>query len=570
MEPFETLDKRFAPYTIPIVFLEKLHTGLRWAEGPVYFADQRCLLFSDLPNNRILRFDEQTSQVTVFRVDSNFSNGNTRDRQGRLITCEHRGRRVTRTEYDGTITVLADRYDGKRLNSPNDVVVKSDGTVWFTDPTYGISAAYEGGKAESEIGSCNVYCFDPRDGSLRVAVDDFRRPNGLAFSPDEKFLYIADSGFWPNPDWPHHIRAFKVADGKLSKGRVTCRHLSRHSGRLPRRYRRQYLDERGRRRSLHHARRRPHRQNPRSGKGRKCLLRRSDARPPVYLRAYVALCDLREHARRAGALSEFLPLESMNGGCPRLDASRGPRRDRDRGARGIGRETAETLAAAGARVVLADRDKETTESAAAEIRASGLHATAILADVADEASVNAMVQATLEREGRLDILVNNAGIAIRRPAVDLPLGDWDKVLSVNLTGSFLCARAAAGPMISSGRGGAIVNVASIMGLSGGGLYPNVSYQATKGAIVNMTRALAVEWAPHVIRVNAVAPTYVRTELIGPILKDPDLVARIEAMTPLRKLAEPADIAAAIAFLVSPAAAMITGHTLAVDGGFLAQ
>ena len=220
MEPFEMLDKRFAPYTIPIVFLEKLHTGLRWAEGPVYFADQRCLLFSDLPNNRILRLDEQTSQVTIFRSDSNFSNGNTRDRQGRLITCEHRGRRVTRTEYNGTITVLADRYQGKRLNAPNDVVVKSDDTVWFTDPTYGISAAYEGGKAESEIGSCNVYCLDPRDGSLRVVVDDFRRPNGLAFSPDEKVLYIADSGFWPNPEWPHHIRAFEVADDKLGKNRV--------------------------------------------------------------------------------------------------------------------------------------------------------------------------------------------------------------------------------------------------------------------------------------------------------------------------------------------------------------
>ncbi len=194
------------------------------------------------------------------------------------------------------------------------------------------------------------------------------------------------------------------------------------------------------------------------------------------------------------------------------------------GARGIGRETAETLAVAGARVVLADLDKEMVEGAASEIRALGLHATAIVADIADEVSVNSMVQATLKREGRLDVLVNNAGIAIRRPAVELALGDWDKVLSVNLTGSFLCARAAAGPMISSRRGGAIVNVASIMGLSGGGLYPNVSYQATKGAIVNMTRALAVEWAPHVIRVNAVAPTYVRTELIGPILKDPELVA----------------------------------------------
>ena len=240
------------------------------------------------------------------------------------------------------------------------------------------------------------------------------------------------------------------------------------------------------------------------------------------------------------------------------------------GARGIGRETVETLAAAGARVVLADLDKDEAEKAADEVREQGHRATAVVADVSHEAGVESMVEATLEREGRLDILVNNAGIAIRRPAVDLALGDWDKVLSVNLTGSFLCARAAARIMIAARAGGAIVNVASIMGLSGGGLYPNVSYQATKGAIVNMTRALAVEWAPHAIRVNAVAPTYVRTDLIGPILKDPELVARIEAMTPLRKLAEPADIAAAIAFLVSPAAAMITGHTLAVDGGFLAQ
>jgi len=240
------------------------------------------------------------------------------------------------------------------------------------------------------------------------------------------------------------------------------------------------------------------------------------------------------------------------------------------GARGIGRETAETLAIVGARVVLADLDKETAEGAAAEMRENGLRASAMVADVADEAGVDSLAWSTVEREGRLDILVNNAGIAIRRPAVDLARGDWDKVISVNLTGSFLCARAAARAMIAAGAGGAIVNVASIMGLSGGGLYPNVSYQATKGAIVNMTRALAVEWAPHAIRVNAVAPTYVRTELIGPILRDPELVARIEAMTPLRKLAEPADIASAIAFLASPAAAMITGHTLAVDGGFLAQ
>ncbi len=239
------------------------------------------------------------------------------------------------------------------------------------------------------------------------------------------------------------------------------------------------------------------------------------------------------------------------------------------GARGIGRETAEMLAAAGARVAVADLDKAAAEAAAAAMRAAGLHAFAIPADVADERSVDAMVSATLEREGRLDILVNNAGVAIRRPAVELALADWDKVVAVNMTGAFLCARAAARPMIANGAG-AIVNVASIMGLSGGGLYPNISYQATKGAIVNMTRALAVEWAMHGIRVNAVAPTYVRTELTAPILKDPELVARIEAMTPMRKLAEPRDVAAAIAFLASPAAAMITGHVLAVDGGFLAQ
>ncbi|MBS0559947.1 MAG: SMP-30/gluconolactonase/LRE family protein [Proteobacteria bacterium] len=221
MEPFEIIDPRFRPYTIPIVFLEKLHTGMRWAEGPVYFADMGCLIFSDIPNNRLLRWDEMTGAVSVFRSPSNFSNGNTRDRQGRLLTCEHRGRRVTRTELNGEITVIADSYEGKRLNSPNDVVVKSDGTVWFTDPSYGISAAYEGGKAESEIGSCNVYRFDPRDNSLRIAVDDFSRPNGLAFSPDEKRLYIADSGFWPNPEAPHHIRCFDVTDdGQLRNSRV--------------------------------------------------------------------------------------------------------------------------------------------------------------------------------------------------------------------------------------------------------------------------------------------------------------------------------------------------------------
>ena len=240
------------------------------------------------------------------------------------------------------------------------------------------------------------------------------------------------------------------------------------------------------------------------------------------------------------------------------------------GARGIGRETAETLAAAGARVVIADLDEHAALASAAEIAASDRRVSSTGVDVSDEASVETMVRATIETQGRLDILVNNAGVAVRRPAVDLSLAEWDEVVAVNMTGAFLSARAAARPMIAAGDGGAIVNVASIMGLSGGGLYPNVAYQTTKGAIVNMTRALAVEWPPHRIRVNAVAPTYVRTRLIEPILREPELVARIEAMTPLRRLAEPRDVAAAIAFLASPAAAMITGHVLAVDGGFLAQ
>jgi len=230
---------------------------------------------------------------------------------------------------------------------------------------------------------------------------------------------------------------------------------------------------------------------------------------------------------------------------------------------GIGKAAAEALASAGATVVVADLNL-----AAARAVASALpSAIAIEADVTREADIEAMLDAA---PGRIDILVNNAGLAIRRPSVELSAEDWNKVVEVNMTAVFLCSRAAARRMIADGKGGAIVNVASIMGLSGGGLYPNISYQTTKGAVVNMTRALAVEWAPHTIRVNAVAPTWVRTPFIKPILEQPDLVARIEAMTPLRRLAEPEDVAAAILFLASPGAAMVTGHTLPVDGGFLAQ
>lgn len=231
------------------------------------------------------------------------------------------------------------------------------------------------------------------------------------------------------------------------------------------------------------------------------------------------------------------------------------------GASGIGLATARALAAAGSSVTVFDRADVPDEAGAAR---------ALRVDVADPDAVAAAVAAVAEREGRLDILVNSAGMAIREPALDQPLEHWERVVAVNMTGTFLCAREAARAMMASGRGGAIVNVASIMGLSGGGLYPNISYQTTKGAVVNMTRALAVEWAPAGIRVNAVAPTFVRTPFIAPLLGNPDLIRRVEEMTPLRRLAEPEDVAAAILYLASPAAGMVTGHTLPVDGGFLAQ
>jgi 2-deoxy-D-gluconate 3-dehydrogenase len=240
------------------------------------------------------------------------------------------------------------------------------------------------------------------------------------------------------------------------------------------------------------------------------------------------------------------------------------------GAQGIGRATALSLAAAGARIVITDIDADASAQIVAEIEAAGGAAWARSADVAREDSVESLFAEIARREKRVDILINNAGVAIRRPAVELALADWEKVVAVNMTGVFLCARSAARRMIAGGDGGAIVNVASIMGLSGGGLYPNISYQTTKGAVVNMTRALAIEWAPHRIRVNAVAPTYVRTQLTAPLFENAAMVEKIEAMTPLKRLAEPEDVASAIVFLTSSAAAMITGHVLPVDGGFLAQ
>jgi gluconolactonase len=203
----QVLDQSFAKYRLNLAAVERLATGFRWCEGPVWFGDGRYLLWSDIPNNRMMKWEEETGAVSVFRKPANFANGNTRDRQGRLITCEHGGRRVSRTEYDGTVSVVAERYDGKRLNSPNDVVVKSDGSVWFTDPPFGLLGYYEGHLAEQEL-PMHVYRVGGTSGEMTVVESEVNRPNGLCFSPDESLLYLVESG-----STPRNVYVYDVVDG---------------------------------------------------------------------------------------------------------------------------------------------------------------------------------------------------------------------------------------------------------------------------------------------------------------------------------------------------------------------
>ncbi len=210
------LDPSFAKYRLPLASVERLATGMRWSEGPVWFGDGRYLLWSDIPNNRIMRWDEESGATTVFRKPSNNANGHTRDREGRLVTCEHDARRVTRTEYDGAITVVCDRHGGKRLNSPNDVVVKSDRSIWFTDPRFGILGYYEGHFDTSEL-EMNVYRVDGASGAVTVVADGINAPNGLCFSPDKSKLYIVESR-----SEPRRILVYDVVGSgdRLANGRV--------------------------------------------------------------------------------------------------------------------------------------------------------------------------------------------------------------------------------------------------------------------------------------------------------------------------------------------------------------
>ena len=280
----KVLDPRFQPLILGNAAVERIATGCRFTEGPVWFGDGRYLLWSDIPNDRIMKWEEETGAISVFRRPSHYANGNTRDRQGRLVTCEMDTQRLTRTEYDGSITVLAESFEGKRLTGPNDVVVKSDGSIWFSDNGAGIRGNYLGHKAPQEL-PFRVYRLDPATGALTIAVGDMKRPNGLAFSPDEKLLYVVDT---PGPG-QRTIQVYDVVDNgtKTANGRLFCSRRAGRQRRLPGRCAGQSVVRlvgrrgRGRGRRLR-ARRQDDRPHHAAGALRQSLFRRHQAQPPVH------------------------------------------------------------------------------------------------------------------------------------------------------------------------------------------------------------------------------------------------------------------------------------------------
>ena len=317
-----SLDPRFDSIALGHAAIERIACDCRFTEGPVWFGDTRQLLFSDIPNDRIMRWDEETGAVSVFRKPSHYANGNTRDRQGRLITCEMGRQRLTRTEYDGTITVLADRFDGKRLTGPNDVVVKSDGSIWFSDNGAGIRGNYLGHKGTPEL-PYRVYRIDGRTGELTVAIDDMARPNGLAFSPDESRLYVVDTPAEPKTTHVYDIVGWHQGGERprvLRYARLGRRHPLRHRGQcLVRLLRRR---GRGWRRGVR-ARRQADRPHPAAGTLCQCLLWRREAEPAVHGGEPVGLCAVCRGAGRAGRIaalarvpSPWLRASSAECGCP--------------------------------------------------------------------------------------------------------------------------------------------------------------------------------------------------------------------------------------------------------------
>jgi gluconolactonase len=318
----QSLDPSFNKYRLALAGVERLATGCRFNEGAVYFGDARCLLWSDIPNNRIMRWDEETGRITIFRQPSNHANGNTRDRQGRLITCEHSGRRITRTEYDGTTAVLIDRFDGKRLNGTNDVVVKSDDTIWFTDPPSGISGNYLGVEAKPEL-PFDVYRLDPKSGVATVATTGLvKRPNGLAFSPDESKLYVIESAAEGRS-----IYVFDVVDGgaKLANGRIFQR-KRRNARRLSGRRRRQFVvwlghEPDARRREGVQSGRQGDRLHSAARARRQRLLRRPLSQPAVHGGEPLDLFALREHAGRSWRVSTKARISWSSGALPKDDLS---------------------------------------------------------------------------------------------------------------------------------------------------------------------------------------------------------------------------------------------------------